>query len=460
MSIFKSCDIRGVYSEELDQNTFAGIGNAVAAQLYKNYSRPRVVVGGDVRTSTPLLKERIINSLIESGCDVIDIGIAPTPLFYFAKEFLKVDAGLQVTASHNPKQYNGLKLMLGRLPITEEELEEVKHNFELGETNTGRNGGKLQKIDLTDEYVKFIEDKFKETHFSNLSVVMDASNGCYSEIAPRVFKDLGFKVERLNCEMDGNFPGHPPNPAVKENLTQLSNSVKSSNADYGICYDGDGDRVGFTDNRGNIVETDRIIVMLLRYILKTNPGRKIVYDIKCSSIVEEEIIKNEGIPIMEKSGHTFIKTRMITENCIFGGEISGHLFYDHLWGGDDGLYSSLLIGKIISETNEPLNELLSDMPRYYITPDIRIPYEKNDKEQILEKIRNSFDKVLTVDGVRVDFDDGWGLIRISVTEPMLTLRFESKSKENLPLIIENFLKPVPELKSLCQPKIDRILSQL
>jgi len=460
MSIFKSCDIRGVYSEELDQNIFAKIGNAVAVQLYKNYSLPRIVVGGDVRISTPILKERIINSLIESGCDVIDIGIVPTPLFYFAKEFLKADAGLQVTASHNPKQYNGLKLILGKLPITEEELEQIKDSFEHNRINTEKNKGKLQKIDLTDEYIGFIKNKFKETRFSNLLVVIDASNGCYSEIAPKVFKDMGFKVKKLNCQMDGNFPSHQPNPAIKENLIELSNSVKSSNADYGICYDGDGDRVGFTDNRGNIIETDKIIVLLLRYILKTNPGRKIVYDIKCSSIVEEETIKNKGIPIMEKSGHTFIKTRMITENCIFGGEISGHLFYDHFWGGDDGLYSSLLIGKIISETNKSLDELLSDIPRYYTTPDIRIPYEKNDNEQILEKIKSSFDKVLTVDGVRVDFDDGWGLIRISVTEPVLTLRFESKSKENLPRIIESFLKPVPELKSLCQYKINQILNQL
>lgn len=441
MSIYKACDIRGIYGEDLTEQQAFAIGKAVGYKI----SGQKIIVGGDVRTSTPVLKETIIKALFTSGCEVLDIGIVPTPVFHFFLRHLSLNNGIMVTASHNPAQFNGFKIVLDGLPVIPEDLEEIR---DLAESkNWVEKQGEIQNISSLPLYIRWIKSL---SPTGEITVVIDSGNGSYSEIAPLVFQDLGYKVIELFCQIDGRFPNRNPNPAVADNLSSLSQKVLSNRANLGIAFDGDGDRVVFVDDKGKAVPSDKSIILLAKYVLKDKPGNKVVYDIKCSQIVPENIKFLNCTPIMEKSGHSFIKRRMISENALFGGEISGHFFYQDLQGGDDGLYSALLMAHILSQSNQSLFHLASQIPTYYITPDIRIPYEKDDKEKILHKIKEGLSRyeINTLDGVRVQFPQGWGLVRISVTEPLLTFRFESKTKGELEEIMNLFLSPVPSIKNL------------
>ncbi len=434
MKIFHACDIRGIAGVELTNEMAYKIGQALGVKLQGQ----KVVVGGDVRLSTPVLKEIMIKALVESGCDVIDIGTVATPVFYYALKVTKGTGGVMVTASHNPAPYNGFKLVLGENPVSEEDILAIKQLVEEGAQVSGE--GTLTSMAVVDDYIEYTS-KLAQT--SQLKVVVDAGNGATSEIAPALFRSLGYDVIELYCKPDGHFPNRSPNPALAENLQGLGKKVLESGANLGVAFDGDGDRVAFVDENGRAVDNDDIIVLLARYYLEKNPGT-IIYDAKCSMVAPEQISKAGGRPIMARAGHTFSKAAFIKEKALFAGEISGHFFFCEL-GYDDGMFAGLKVCEFVA-SHGSLAELVDEIPNYILTPDIRIQYKGTDKEAILDAAANTLSKYNPnrIDGVRIEFEDGWGMIRASVTEPLFTLRFEAKTPERLQDIIETLLSALPE----------------
>jgi len=434
MKIFHACDIRGIAGTELTNDIAHKIGLAVGVKL----AGQKVVVGGDIRLSTPVLKDIMIKALVESGCEVVDIGTVATPVFYYALKVTGGTGGVMVTASHNPGPYNGFKLVLGPSPISEDDILEIKQMVENGVSVSG--SGTVQKRPIIDEYIAYTA-KLAQT--SKLRVVVDAGNGATAEIAPALFRQLGYDVVELYCQPDGNFPNRSPNPALPENLQGLGEAVRQSGASLGVAFDGDGDRVAFVDENGRPVDNDDIIVVVARYYLEQEPGT-IIYDAKCSMVAPEQIIKAGGRPVMARAGHTFSKAAFIREKALFAGEISGHFFFREL-GYDDGMFAGLKVCEFVARHGS-LAELVDGIPNYILTPDIRIPYKGTDKDAVLDVVA---EKLAThcpnrIDGVRIDFNDGWGMIRASVTEPLFTLRFEAKSQERLQEIIKILLSALPE----------------
>lgn len=437
MSIYKECDIRGVYGKDLDEDTAYGIGRAVGSMM----SGRQTAVGGDVRVSTPVLKQNLIRGLLESGANVTDLGTVPTPAFYFALEKLSADGGITVTASHNPPQYNGFKLMLGKMPVTPEMMRDIERLVNEKGFKTGR--GTLDFREVMSEYENSLTNKFKK---GALKVVIDCGNGAMSEIAPRVFEKLGYRVVRLFCAFDGTFPNRDPNPAVYEHIGALREAVKKNHADFGIAFDGDGDRVIFVDDQGEAIGSERSFVLIIRKYLKDRPS-SVVYDQKSSSIVKNVIAELGGQPLPERSGHAFIKKRFLENRSTLAGEISGHYFFGEL-GYDDGLYTALVMAELVGESGKRLSDLIKDVPRPLITPDIRFfcPFGKQD--DLLERIRSLKEKypVSELDGVRVEFPFGWLLVRRSVTEEGMTVRFEGDDEDAMRAIGTVLLEKLPELK--------------
>lgn len=439
--IFKACDIRGVYGVEFREAEAGAIARAVGTMIGEGM----IVVGADVRSSSIPLKEEVICGLVDSGIRVVDLGVISTPEFYFAKNLLGASGGVMVTASHNPARFNGLKIVLGDLPITEDQLSEVRRVAEGGQFADGR--GSVEGFDVFPDYRAFMLEAAKALLGENNRprVAVDCGNGCLSDVAPDLLRRLGFEVVEVFCTPDGSFPNREPDSAVPGNLTSLSQAVRLNGADFGAAFDGDGDRVAFTDEHGVVIPSDTVMALFIKALLVDAVGECVVYDIKSSRIVPETVQKLGGRPIMEKSGHTFLKNRMIKENAVFGGEVSGHYFYRSLGGGDDGLYSTLVMAGIVAKSDSPISQRLAAMPSYAITPDIRVLYDGDPS--VLDLIAAAFpaDRVSRLDGVRVDFDEGWGLARMSVTEPAITLRFEATEPEQLAEIIQKFLAAAPEL---------------
>jgi phosphomannomutase/phosphoglucomutase len=452
LSAFKECDIRGLVDSEVTEELAYKVGRAIASLA----GSTRAVVGGDVRISTPALKQAVVQGFIDSGCDVIDLGTISTPLFYFARQHLDIDCGVMVTASHNPASYNGFKITINAHPVTLEQMKRLLNCICLNDFLSGK--GNYTELNLDKAYKDFLLKAFPASD-AHCKVVVDAGNGAYSLIAPEVFKAAGYSVVPLFCVPDGSFPNRSPNSASSENLTALSDLVIATGADMGVGFDGDGDRVSFVDETGTFVPSDVMIALLAQAVLENNPNRAIVFDQKCSQIVPETIEKASGIPIIEKSGHTFIKTRMISEQAIFGGEVSGHYFFESLHGGDDGLYSALFVGRLLSQGTATLSQRAASIPRYTTLPDIRIPFDGNSKE-LLDNIEAGLDgtaTILKLDGIRALFEEGWGLVRASVTEPAITFRFEAYRPENLALIIERFAKSLPpKLRMKLEEKIEHL----
>lgn len=464
MSVFKACDVRGVYPGELDSVLAGDLGRAVGTAL----SGGRVVVGGDVRTSTPELKAALIAGLVEAGCRVVDLGIVPTPAFYFARRRLGVAGGVMVTASHNPARYNGFKLTLTDWPISEEELGKLAEQVAAKEF-VRRPGGGVTRLEMLPEYVAYVKESLAAVRGAGgtasvaatidprppLRLVLDCGNGCYCRTAPGVFAELGYDVRPLFCDEDGTFPHREPNPALAKNLVALSAAVREQGAALGVAFDGDGDRVAFVDEHGAVAPCDQVIALLARHLLERSGGGKVVYDIKCSSLVPDTVRTNGGTPLMERSGHAFIKTTLLREGALFAGEISGHFFFAAL-GGDDGLFAALLVADLIRTSGGSLAGLLSGLPRYLTTPDLRIPYPDHDQVELLSHLAQSLTArgdcaVSLLDGVRAEFREGWGLIRVSVTEPLLTLRFEGRDREGLESVKERFLVASPKVRDLVEP---------
>ncbi|MHB1354771.1 MAG: phosphomannomutase/phosphoglucomutase [Anaerolineae bacterium] len=424
MSIYKACDIRGVYGTELDAGTALALGRAVGTR----FKGRLVAVGGDLRPSTPVLRDSLIQGLLRSGANVVNLGLVPTPVFYFGKDECQAQAGIMVTASHNPTQYNGFKVILGDLPVLPEDLQALAREIEAERFSSGQ--GSYHQQTVNDAYVESIESAFQG--LSKRRIVVDAGNGSFWQLAPRILSELGQEVVPLFCTPDGNFPNRNPNPSSSESLGTLQALVRSQHADLGIAFDGDGDRVVFVDDTAQVLPADRILVLFIRSLLRKNLGARVVYDLKSSSIVADEVKAAGGSAIMERSGHAFIKRRLMTEGALLGGEVSGHYFFGAL-NRDDALYATLLLLQVLDELHLKLSEAIATIPAYPITPDIRLACSPEKANKIIAQVVEAFSSypLDRTDGVRVLFPTGWVLVRVSVTEPLITLRFEARTENEL-----------------------------
>jgi phosphomannomutase/phosphoglucomutase len=440
VGIFKACDIRGAFGTELTEAVAYRLGQAVGTRLHPQ----TVAVAGDVRLSTPALKAALIDGLMSTGCQVFDVGTLPTPALSFAATRLRTAGSVMVTASHNPPGDNGFKLTFGGRPPDEATLAALEREMAAGAFAHGH--GRVRKVDALSAYQVFLGRRFAPG--GRLPVVVDCGNGCAGLAAPQVLAGLGYQVETLFAEPDGRFPNRPPNPALAPNLAALRQRVVATGAALGLAYDGDGDRVAFVDERGQVAETDRVALLLAQRILARRRG-EVIYDIKCSSALPEGVRGAGGIPVMARSGHAFIKTALLERGAVFGAETSGHLFFPET-AGDDALYASCFLLEILETEGRSLAELLEEVPRYPITPDIRLPCPANEAGLILEKVAEAFEgyPVLRLDGVRIDFADGWALARRSVTEPLITLRFEARTGRRLAEIQRLVRERVPALAAI------------
>lgn len=444
--IFREYDIRGVIGDDLTHESAELIGKGFASYLLKK-SLNTIVIGRDCRLSSDELFINLVKGLTSSGCDVIDIGTVPSPLLYYSLFNLKVHGGVMITGSHNPPEFNGFKLCVGKDTIYGEEIQKVLKIIQNYDFVSGK--GQLTKYNnIITEYQNYILEMIK-LYNRKPKVVIDAGNGTASIVAPNLLRELGAEVIPLFCEMDGNFPNHHPDPTIPNNLTSLINKVIETKADVGIGYDGDADRIGIIDELGNIIWGDKLLLIYARDLLSRKPNSKIIYEVKCSMLLEQDIRKHNGEPIMWKAGHSLIKGKMKETGASLAGEMSGHIFFaDEYFGYDDAIYASCRILQIISQSNKKISEYLSDLATTYSTPEIRINCPDEIKFQVINKLQDYFIKnnykTITVDGVRVEFDDGWGLVRASNTQPALVLRFEAFTQERLNEIKDFIISIVDE----------------
>jgi len=443
MSIYKSCDIRGVYAKELDEATMADIGRGIVSIMRRSLDRPRIIVGGDVRRSTASLKAALIDGIAQSGGLVIDVGPLPTPVFYFAFANTPSDGCALVTASHNPPEFNGLKLCFSHIPVTPEEIEELQRTVEQKEFTTG--SCEVQQLDVVADYEAWLEGQFAEP--IALKIAVDAGGGCQSEIAPRALRRAGFDVAPLFCEVDPDLTVRNPNP-LPQHLGVLRRAVVENSCSFGAAFDADGDRVIFVDEEGSPIHGDMAGAVFARRLLRSDPGEKVVYEVNCSQALADTVTAAGGQALMGRAGHAFMKRRMIDENALFGAELSGHFFYRRLHGGDDALFSAMMMGQLLQETGRKLSGLVEAVPHYYSTPVVRLPRQAAEARRIVDAIAANAreGEVSRLDGVRVQYANGWALARASVTEPVLSMRFEAHRKEDLPAILDKCLGFDPELE--------------
>ncbi|MDD4802396.1 MAG: phosphomannomutase/phosphoglucomutase [Syntrophomonas sp.] len=443
--IFRQYDIRGKVPEQLDELTVKGIAQAFAGYVSER-GRHTIIVGRDNRRSSSGFRDIVVQSLLESGLDVIDIGEVITPVFYFAAYNLGYDAGIMITASHNPGHDNGFKLLLGRSTIYGEDIQELARMVEQGAKLAGKREGQLKVVDILDDYIREITARVKLGK-RHLKVVVDCGNGTAGCIAPRVLRELGCEVVELYCDSDSSFPNHHPDPVKAENCVDLCCAVDTNKTDLGIGFDGDGDRLGVVDTEGHNIWGDMLMILFWREILPKHPGADCIVEVKCSQALIDEIVRLGGNPIIYKTGHSLIKAKMKEIGAVFTGEMSGHMFFaDEYYGYDDAVYASARLLRILSNTDKSLTELLADVPKYYSTPEMRIKSSDADKFRVVDKVLKHFKnqyEVIDIDGARILFPRGWGLVRASNTGPELILRCEGKTMEDLELIkaeLFDFLK--------------------
>lgn len=428
--MFREYDIRGIAGKDMTQDDVLLIGKGVGTFLVQN-GRSRLNVGRDCRLTSDAYSEKVIEGLISTGCDVTDIGVCPTPVFYYSIKHLNKEGGVMVTASHNPGEYNGFKLCIDLDSIHGEDIQKILGI--INEKSFAQGEGTRNKTDVIPSYINFVENNIKLS--KPLKVGVDAGNGTAGVVAVPIIKNLGCEVHDIYCDMDGTFPNHEADPTVIKNMQDLIALVKEKQLDLGIGYDGDGDRIGVVDEKGNIVYGDRLMIIFSREILSRKQGATFISEVKCSKTMYDDIEKNGGRAIMYKTGHSLIKKKMKEEKAELAGEMSGHMFFaDRYFGYDDATYASCRLLEILSNTNKTLSELFADVPKTFSTPEIRVECADNIKFTVVEKVTQYFKqryKVIDIDGVRVLFDDGWGLVRASNTQPALVLRFEAMSKDRL-----------------------------
>ena len=447
-SIFREYDIRGIYPEEINEDVISQIARAISIKCeQENVSK--ICVGRDGRLSGESLLSSLSSSLSDYGIDVENIGLVTTPLLYFAAKNNKYKSGVMITGSHNPKNYNGVKLVINDKPVSGSEIYKLIHEHK----NTSDASGKITFIDVREKYISEVLKNIKLEGKKKIKVVIDCGNGAAGCIAPKLFKDLGCEVIELYSEVDGNFPNHHPDPGKIENLTELIAEVKASKSDLGLAFDGDGDRVGLVTDKGDIIFPDKILMMLSEEILKKEKG-SIIFDVKCSNALPEIIKKAGGTPIMSPTGHFHIKNGIKEHNPLLAGEMSGHIFFNDKWYGfDDGHYSGARIIELISLKNNSISNINDELPKLYSTPELNISVTDENKFKIIEDFSSQCSlqgEKITIDGLRINFQNGWGLIRASNTTPKLVMRFEGNSIEALNDIQNDFIN---ELSRIC-PNID------
>jgi phosphomannomutase/phosphoglucomutase len=428
--IFREYDIRGIVGKDLQDQDVVSLGKAFGTCI-RGKDASKVVVGRDCRLSSKHYRDLLVEGLLATGCDVLDIGVCPTPVFYFAIRHFNRQGGVMITASHNPPEYNGFKMCSGFDTLFGQQIQTLLQMIEQGEFSEGR--GREESGDANGPYREYLEKNI--TLHGTMRVGIDAGNGTAGAIAVPVLRKLGCEVFDLYCDMDGRFPNHEPDPTVKENMADLMRLVCDKGLDLGIGFDGDGDRLGVIDEKGDLIWGDQLMVIFAREILSRKPGATIISEVKCSKTLYDDIEKHGGRPLMWKTGHSLIKQKMKEVQAELAGEMSGHMFFaDRYFGYDDAVYASCRLLEILSATGKTITELLSDLPKTYSTPEIRVPCPDAKKFQIVKEVTEYFRKgheIIDIDGVRILFEDGWGLIRASNTQPVLVLRFEAVTQARL-----------------------------
>ncbi|MCF6248745.1 MAG: phosphomannomutase/phosphoglucomutase [Desulfobacula sp.] len=444
--IFREYDIRGIVDVDILDRDVINIGKAYGS-LLQALNKKKVSVGRDCRTTSDRFSQLFIQGVISTGCDVIDIGTCPTPVLYFSIQHLNLDGGAMITASHNPPEYNGFKMMNGLDSIHGKGLQDVRKIIEANDFASGQ--GEVFHKDLITPYQDYILNNI--TIKKTIRIGIDAGNGTGGVTALPVLKNLGCEIHELYCDMDGTFPNHEADPTQKKNLVDLIKLVKEKKLDLGVGYDGDADRIGVVDKNGEVIYGDQLMVIYAREILERDPGATFISEVKCSMVMYDDIAKHGGNAIMWKTGHSLIKKKMKEENAALAGEMSGHMFFkDRYLGFDDALYATCRLLEIMADTGRGVDELIADLPKTFTTPEIRVECPDDIKFDVVEKIVAHYrakQDIIDIDGLRALYDDGWGLVRASNTQPALVLRFEALSENRLNEIrdeIESTLKSIIE----------------
>ncbi len=438
--IFRAYDIRGIVGETLDADIVKTIGRALGSEA-KARGQQCMVVGRDGRSSSPELGAALIAGLRAAGRDVIDVGLVPTPVLYFATHFLQTASGVMLTGSHNGPEYNGLKIVLGHETLSEEAIQGIYRRISAGDLSAGEGG--LKSAAIIPEYIRRIVDEIPAPVSDAFKLVVDCGNGVAGVVAPQLLRALGHDVIELYCDVDGSFPNHHPDPSQPENLQVLINKVKAEGADLGLAFDGDGDRLGVVDGAGNIIWPDRQLMFLAKDVLTRNAGAPIIFDVKCSRHLKSIIEASGGQALMYKTGHSLIKAKMKEIGAPLAGEMSGHIFFKERWYGfDDALYTAARMLEILVNAGQTPEQAFAEIPEGIATPELKVALPEERHQAFMQELKSqaAFDKaeIIDIDGLRVEFADGWGLIRPSNTTPYLVLRFEADDRAALKRIQGEF----------------------
>lgn len=442
-AVFRESDIRGLVNIDLTLETVELIGKAIGTYMRRKGAR-FLCLGRDVRKSSDEFREALSCGITSSGCHQIDIGLVPTPVFYFALHHLELQGGVMITGSHNPSEYNGFKICLGVHTIHGSAVQELRALIEAEDFETGQ--GRIWEANVRENYIQAVIER--TTLSRPLRVVVDGGNACFGLVGPELLKRLGLDIIELYCEPDGNFPNHHPDPTELENLIDLRHHVKKEGADLGIGFDGDVDRIGVVDESGNRVMGDELLMLFSRDILNRHPKATVIGEVKCSQLLFDDIEDHGGVPVMTAVGHSLIKKKMFETGALLAGEMSGHIcFADNYYGFDDAMFAACRLLQIVSESNQSLGEMVGQLPKAVSTPEIRIFCEDEKKFGIVQEIKKDFGNkfpMVDIDGIRLDFGDGWALVRASNTQPALTLRFEASNscrlKEFQQIVQDSLLK--------------------
>ena len=435
--IFRKYDIRGVVEEDFPKPVVTDLGRAFGTYVLRAGGNS-VALSGDIRLTTPDLKKWYAQGLLSTGVKVIDIGILPTPANYFSMFHIEVDGAVQITGSHNPPDYNGFKMSFRRGAVYGDQITGLLKMIKAGDFETGQ--GTFSEMDIITPYIDMLAEKI--TFERPLKIALDCGNAAGALAGPQIFKRLGVELTELFCDVDGRFPNHHPDPTVEANLADLIDTVRNGDYDLGIAYDGDADRVGIIDNNGNVIRADTLMAIFLEEVAR--PGEAVIFDVKCSQALEEEIVRHGGVPVMWKTGHSLIKEKMREMKVKFAGEMSGHIFFgDEYFGYDDGIYVSLRIARLLSRTQTPLSELAAKIPRYFSTPELRMDCPSDEEKFKIAAAAEEYFKAnydcIDIDGVRIKFGDGWGLVRASHTQPVIVCRFEARTQARMEAIMAEVL---------------------
>lgn len=430
-SIFRTYDIRGIVDQSLTPDIVYTIGLAIGSEAI-DQQQNKVIIGRDGRLSGPEFLKALAAGLKQSGCEVINIGEVTSPILYYATNVLDTKSGVMITGSHNPPDYNGIKIMLNGVTLCEDTIQNLYRRIVANDFHSG--SGQEQQVAIIDQYIERI---VSDIHLTRpLKVVIDCGNGVGGLVAPKLFKELGCEVIELFCEVDGTFPNHHPDPLIVDNLQDMIKEVKQQQADLGLAFDGDADRVGMVTNKGEIIWPDRQMILFIRDILPRHPGAHIPFDVKCTQHLAKEIEKSGGIPEMTRTGHALLKAKVKELNAPIGGELSGHIFFAERWYGfDDGIYAAARLLEILAKDSRTSNEIFADIPNSANTPELKLAMADDKKFQFMEKFIATAKfpeaKITTIDGIRIDFADGFGLVRPSNTTPAIILRFEGETEKAL-----------------------------